>query len=233
MVGDGLRQARETMIMSVLLKVKRVQSTGMSKPVSFELQAEQKVVLFGESGTGKSVLFRALADLIKHNGEVTLNGTLQSKLFPENWRRKVMYFSAETAWWKDTADAHFETLPSEAQLDAVGLSLEQLKQPISGLSSGEKQRLALLRGLSYQPTILLLDEITANLDKVSTLKVENVVKDYCQTHQAAMIWISHDEAQKMRLAEPENQWNIEMLYQQGTALDDHEQEGRKPQGVGS
>ena len=219
--------------MSVLLQVEQVQSKGMPKAISFELQAEQKVVLFGESGTGKSVLFRALADLIKHDGQVLLNGQSQTQLCPENWRRQVMYFSAETAWWKETADAHFDTLPTEQQLEQVGLTLEQLKQPISGLSSGEKQRLALLRGLSYQPTILLLDEITANLDKLSTLKVETVVKDYCQTQKAAMIWISHDEAQKQRLADSENQWDIETLYQENTSSGAQTNATHQPVGVAS
>jgi len=199
--------------MSALFRVDEVYAKGMLSPICFELKAEQRVVLFGESGTGKSVLFRALADLIPHDGQVTLNDKTQTDICPEHWRRQVMYFSAETGWWKETADAHFETLPTNEQLEAVGLSQQQLKQPISQLSSGEKQRLALLRGLSYQPTVLLLDEITANLDKVATLKVEAVVKDYCQTHSAAMLWISHDEAQKNRLADEAHQWPIESLYQ--------------------
>jgi len=210
--------------MSTLLNVEQVHSKGMLSAISFELHAAQKVVLFGESGTGKSVLFRALADLIPHQGQVSLSGKAQTDICPEHWRRQVMYFSAETAWWKETADVHFDTLPSSEQLEAVGLTIEQLTQPISGLSSGEKQRLALLRGLSYQPTVLLLDEITANLDKVATLKVEAVVKDYCQTHSAAMLWISHDEAQKNRLADPENQWDIEALYQDTAQSDSKSQQ---------
>ena len=198
--------------MNALLTVKNVQSTGMPNAISFELQATQQVVLFGESGTGKSVLFKALADLINHQGYVALKGRSQSDYCPEKWRQQVMFFSAETAWWKETPEAHFDQLPTQAQLEAIGLNLAQLKQPISGLSSGEKQRFALLRGLSYQPTVLLLDEITANLDKLSTLNVERVVQDYCQTQQAAMIWISHDEAQQARLTDPDNQWDIQVLY---------------------
>lgn len=200
--------------MSALFTAENVQSTGMPSAISFELQAEQRAVLIGKSGTGKTVLFKSLADLIEHQGQVTLNGKKQSELCPEDWRRQVMYFSAETAWWKDTAAEHFKTQPSEEQLDEVGLTSEQLNQPVSALSSGEKQRLALLRGLSYKPTILLLDEITANLDSVATLKVEAVVKAYCQNEQAAMFWITHDEVQQKRLVEPENCWDIQALYRQ-------------------
>lgn len=198
--------------MNTLFRAENVQSTGMPSAVSFELQAEQKVVLVGESGTGKTVLFKSLADLVDHRGKVILNGKRQSEFCPEDWRRQVMYFAAETAWWKDTAAEHFKSLPHASQLDEVGLTLKHLKQPVSSLSSGEKQRLALLRGLSYKPTILLLDEITANLDVSTTLRVEAVIRAYCQTQQAAMIWITHDEGQQARLVEPENCWDIEVLY---------------------
>lgn len=200
--------------MSALFIAQNVQSTGMPSAISFELQTEQRVVLMGESGTGKTVLFKSLADLIDHQGDVFLNGKKQSDICPEDWRRQVMYFAAETAWWKDTAAEHFEPQPSEAQLDEVGLTSAQLNQPVSALSSGEKQRLALLRGLSYKPTILLLDEITANLDNASTLKVEAVIKAYCHTQQAAMFWITHDEVQQKRLVEPENRWDLQELYRQ-------------------
>lgn len=199
--------------MSRLLEVENVYASGMQAPVSFALQAEQQVVLFGASGSGKSLLFKALADLIPHQGEVSLNRQPQQSLCPHDWRQQVMYFSAETAWWLDTAQAHFETLPTEQALQAVGLSLSHLTQPVSALSSGEKQRLALLRGLSFQPKVLLLDEISANLDQASSLKVEQAVRTYCEQQQAAMIWISHDETQQQRLAEPQNRWSIESLYQ--------------------
>lgn len=204
--------------MSALFNADSVHSTGMKNAISLQLQSQQMAVLFGESGTGKSVLFKALADLVAHQGTIQLNGQSQMATCPEKWRQQVMYFSAETAWWRETVEEHFETLPTEEDLQQIGLNLKHLTQPINALSSGEKQRLALLRGLAYHPTILLLDEITANLDKASSLKVENLVKSYCKNQPAAVLWISHDEAQIKRLAEPENRWSIDDLYKQTEAL---------------
>ena len=73
-------------------------------------------------------------------------------------------------------------------------------QPVSRLSSGEKQRLDLMRLLSNRPRVLLLDEPTANLDPENTRRVEVVITEYRRSHDAAVIWVSHDEEQVRRVA---------------------------------
>ena len=186
-----------------ILVVEDVHTPGMVKPISLILQPQQIWMISGESGTGKSRLLKSLADLIEHTGQVTLfeqeNPQQQEKVCPETWRSKVMYFSAETAWWNDSVKAHFETQPQQELLKLVGLKVDILEQNPDNLSSGEKQRLALLRGLQYEPKVLLLDEITANLDPKSALLVETLVTDYIAKHTAAALWISHDEEQQERL----------------------------------
>ena len=188
---------------NAILVVENVHTPGMVKPISLALQSQQIWMVSGESSTGKSRLLKSLADLIEHTGLVTLfekeNAQQQDKVCPETWRSKVMYFSAETAWWSDSVKAHFETQPKPELLKSVGLKVEILEQNPDNLSSGEKQRLALLRGLQYEPKVLLLDEITANLDPKSALLVENLVTDYIAKHAAAGLWISHDEEQQERL----------------------------------
>ncbi|MDX1335484.1 MAG: ATP-binding cassette domain-containing protein, partial [Gammaproteobacteria bacterium] len=73
---------------------------------------------------------------------------------------------------------------------------------VSRLSSGERQRLALLRMLENSPRVLLLDEPTANLDRENTLLVENMIARYVQDHEAAAVWVSHDAEQQERLGVP-------------------------------
>lgn len=83
---------------------------------------------------------------------------------------------------------------------ALGFGEEVLRWQVSRLSQGEKQRLGLLRLLSLQPRVLLLDEPTANLDKKNTQRVERFVMDYRAQHQAAVIWVTHSQEQAMRVA---------------------------------
>ena len=210
------------------LSIENIMAQGMLAPMDLSVSAGQVWMVAGASGTGKSQFLKALADLIEHTGEVLFNGINQQIIFPEQWRRQVMYFSAETAWWSDSVAAHFDSLPDKALLQSIGLPFDILQKKPDECSSGEKQRLALLRGLSYQPAILLLDEITANLDMEASVKVEALLKNYLKTPalalnmalnlniqgggeifssppQKAIIWVSHDVAQRQRMAPAEQQ----------------------------
>lgn len=189
-----------------LLSVQSLQVIGLQKPIDLTVSAGQVWMVFGPSGTGKSQILKALADLIPHQGQIFLNGKSLQSIPPEKWRSQVMYFPAETAWWSDCIADHFEILPDEKQLEAIGLKTAILLKNPDECSSGEKQRLALLRGLSRLPTILLLDEITANLDTEAAMRVERLLQDYLKQRQleantsAAIIWVSHDVAQRQRMA---------------------------------
>lgn len=198
--------------MPALLEITDLHAQGMSKPVCWQIEAEQLWLLYGPSGSGKSRFLKAVADLIAHQGSVILQNQNAQSLSAPVWRRQVMYFPAETAWWLDTVGEHFEKQPEAEELAKVGLDFGILQEHCDQLSSGEKQRLALLRGLQFKPKVLLLDETSANLDPASTLQVEALLQDYLKQNQAAAIWISHDEAQRERLACPNYCCSIEDLY---------------------
>ena len=172
-------------------------------PVVLTVEPGQCVALSGASGVGKTLLLRAIADLDPHEGEVTLGGTACRQLSAPVWRRKVGLLPAESYWWSDRVADHFDDDGEEASalLAVLGLPLAALQWAVSRLSSGEKQRLAILRLLNQHPEALLLDEPTANLDAGSTLMVEKVLADYRQKKQAPVIWVSHDRGQVGRVAQ--------------------------------
>jgi len=171
----------------------------MIGPVSFSLDAGECLCLSGPSGTGKSLLLRAIADLDPHEGSVWLDGTASDAIAPALWRCRVGLLPPDSSWWLPRAIDHFHD-GQPLSLDSLGLEPGLLGEPVARLSSGERQRLALLRLLANTPRVLLLDEPTANLDPASTLRVEAVIGDFRKTHQAAVIWVSHDPAQIARVA---------------------------------
>ena len=171
-------------------------------PLQLQVAPGECVTLAGASGSGKTLLLRALADLDPHNGEVRLDGEDARSLPPAQWRRKVGLLLAESPWWHERVGEHFPADNGEGfQLAALGFGPEVLDWHVPRLSSGERQRLALLRLLALKPAALLLDEPTANLDPENTALVEQLVSDYRQTSHAPALWVSHDAQQRNRIAD--------------------------------
>ena len=75
---------------------------------------------------------------------------------------------------------------------------------VSRCSTGERQRLALIRLLCLKPQVLLLDEPTASLDEKNVQAVENLIKEF-QYAGGAVIWVSHDPSQIKRVADRQYQ----------------------------
>jgi tungstate transport system ATP-binding protein len=69
------------------------------------------------------------------------------------------------------------------------------------LSGGEAQRVALARSLVLEPEVLLLDEPTANLDPISTAKIEQLISYVARQHNTTMIIATHDMSQGQQLAD--------------------------------
>jgi len=181
------------------------QVTGLSRlhlgPVDFGLSAGETVCLSGPSGSGKTVLMRALADLDPNEGKLELCQQSRETIAAPQWRRQVCYLPADSGWWMDTVGNHF-TDPDSALPLLVRLQLpdDVLTWPISRLSTGEKQRLALARVLLLNPKVLLLDEPTSGLNAEAIQAAEAEIKEHTKTG-SAVLFVSHDAEQIARIAD--------------------------------
>ena len=167
--------------------------------IEFEIAPGEVLGLSGPSGSGKSLLMRAIADLDEHQGEITLGELGQSAAVAHAWRAQVMLVPSESQWWADTVGEHFESGPI-AGLEALAMDRGAASWQVSRLSSGEKQRLGLLRALARAPRALLLDEPTANLDRDATARVEALVAQVAREREMPVLWVSHDLEQLGRVA---------------------------------
>lgn len=175
-------------------------SVGTLREASLLVGSGTVVCISGASGSGKSRLLRAVADLEPHDGRVYLDGTEQASLPAHEWRKRVIMIPADSQWWFDEVGAHFpggarHTIPA-----ALGFPPEVMDWPVSRLSSGERQRLALWRALAKAPEALLLDEPTANLDEDMTAAVEAWLLDEIRRRNLAVLWVAHDQGQIRRVA---------------------------------
>lgn len=180
-----------------LLSVRALETPHLG-PVDLTIGAGETIAIGGASGAGKSLLLRAIADLDPHRGEIRLDGIPSESYSPVEWRRRVQLLPADPRWWHDTVGHHFPRFPAPAAR-ALDLPQSVTTWPVNRLSSGERQRLALLRCLAREPRVLLLDEPTANLDERNRDRVESLLNRYQQEHGVAVIWISHDPAQRRRV----------------------------------
>ncbi len=169
-------------------------------PFSFSVEAGEVLGLTGPSGSGKTLLLRALCDLDSWEGRVELHGRAPHEMDAPQWRRRVGYVPAESAWWFDTVARHFETPPEEEMLSMFGFAPDVADWLVTRLSSGEKQRLSLCRTLCREPAALLLDEPTAHLDKENVQKTEDAVCRYVREHTIPVVWVTHNKEQIGRLA---------------------------------
>ncbi len=167
-------------------------------PVNLTVNSGEITCLSGPSGAGKSLLLRMIVDVIPHIGDVALGEIQASKIDAPAWRKKVGMLPAESQWWFDTVGEHFNN-KDEALLNKLGFMHESWDWQLSRCSSGEKQRLALLRLLVNRPACLLLDEPTGSLDPDNTKIVESIIKDYASEKNIPVLWVSHSEEQIKRI----------------------------------
>lgn len=157
----------------------------------------------GPSGSGKTRLLRAIADLDDAPGYVFLDGAERREMPAPEWRRQVRYIAAEPGWWAATAREHFPTTADPERLgrllDSVGLERFLLDRPIGQLSTGERLRMALVRGFIDDPRVLLLDEPTGALDQQARALVDELIKFQLLAGRVVLL-VSHDAAEIERLA---------------------------------
>jgi len=168
-------------------------------PLSLTLEGGEVVCLMGESGSGKSLLLRAIADLVISEGEIALSGQRRETFEPTEWRRRVGYLPAEILWWEESVGAHFLATPTGDALRKVNLPATVNDWSPSRLSMGERQRLGILRMLDREPEVLLLDEPTSNLDDKSASVVENTILKYVEERSTPALWVTHSETQARRV----------------------------------
>jgi len=182
-----------------LLSVRGLARPGL-QPLAFDLAEGECLAVRGPSGAGKSLLLRALADLDPNDGELSLEGEPREAMPAPRWRRLVTYLPAEPGWWAETVGAHFaDWAAAEPLVEALGLPAASRDWPVSRLSTGERQRLALVRALVQRPRVLLLDEPTAGLDETARDAVETLIAARL-AEGAAALWVTHDAGQARRLA---------------------------------
>src|SRR4030042_217464 len=185
------------------------------KDINLSIDKGDVLALIGPTGAGKTTLLRILDLLEKpHSVQVYLDGVeiTRAKELQLKARRRMAYVHqkpmvfANTVFsnvayalrWRHRNEA-MVNIKTEEVLQLVGLA-DYLKRDARTLSGGETQRVAIARALVIEPELLFLDEPTANLDPVSTSKIEEVLSQIIREQKTTVVMTTHDMSQGQRLA---------------------------------
>ena len=179
--------------------------------VSFELDRGENLLICGQSGSGKSTLAKILAMLEKANsGEVFFDEKPIFKLNFESQRRlraQISYVFQEQKLALNPYKKVFDLLcvvsenfGKKADIQAIKtlfeafeLDFDLTKLKARQLSTGQAQRIGLIRALLLQPKLLILDEITAPLDLSASQKILSYLLNLQKQSGISYIFISHEE----------------------------------------
>jgi len=176
-----------------------------------EIEPGEILAVVGPSGAGKSSLLRMLNFLeYPANGELRYQGKPVTPGLPMEERRQVTTVFQRPALLHDSVenniryglklrgltDSHEQV---QGVLERMGLAPLRRSQART-LSGGEAQRVALARAIVLRPTVLLMDEPTANLDPYNVGLIEEVTREINQAQQTTIILVTHNVFQARRLA---------------------------------
>ena len=179
--------------------------------VSFSIAQGEMVAITGASGAGKSTLLHVIGGLEPaDSGSVKLNNlditNASSQQLAEYHRIDVAFIFQFHHLLFDLSAAENVALPllinRENRQDALrraavaldGLNLAtHAKYPVTHLSGGEQQRVAVARALITRPRLVLADEPTGNLDTKIGDEIGALLNSYCRTRPAAVIIATHNK----------------------------------------
>ena len=172
--------------------------------VNLKIKEKEKIAIVGSSGSGKSTLLHILSSFLKPNiGEVIFNGKnlyslKQNELIEIRKKEIGIIFQFHYLFNTFSALENLEVAALLSGRDIDYALLERLKiknvihQNIQTLSGGQQQRVSIARVLTKKPKIIFADEPTGNLDKQNAYEVIEVLKEYCNNNNAALITVTHD-----------------------------------------
>ena len=172
------------------------------KDISFEMNKGEALLLEGANGAGKSLMLKSLARLIPSTWRELSFEAQDISTFPvEVWRSKVLYLPPEVIFDPEFTVEDFLQEPFGFSIHKGFKKvfeprkyLDLAQERMQLLSSGQKQSVALLRAISLNPDVLLLDEPFAHMDSEKRQLFLGLLSQWCKEGKI-LVLVSHIEVE--------------------------------------
>ena len=175
--------------------------------VDLSIEAADYIAISGASGSGKSTLLQLLGGLdVPTSGQVLFKGQPLDQIGLDDYRARQLGFifqafhliptlraieNVQVPMLATGVDAATRSQRAEALLVEMGLQ-HRLNQFPNELSAGERQRVAIARALANNPSILLADEPTGNLDSVNSAHVMDLLRGIQKDRGMTLVIVTHE-----------------------------------------
>lgn len=171
--------------------------------VDLTLTPGEAFVILGATGSGKSTLLRSIAGLEQlDSGTITVQGQRLAMVFQQpglfpwlNVRQNIELGTGYSANSGTAATKHIDAL-----LSTLGLT-HLADAPVSSLSGGQAQRVAIGRALAIQPSLLLLDEPFSALDPATKTELQTWLRGLIEQLGLTVLMVSHDIKEALTIAD--------------------------------
>src|SRR5437870_373425 len=171
----------------------RLAERSVVEDLSFELEPGERLSILGPNGDGKTVLLKALLNLLPYRGEIRWADSVRIGYVPQKIDADTHLPLTFTDLFRakcTTLKVSFNELDEMAK--TVGLTKRILQTPVGHLSGGQFQRGLIGFSLIGNPNVLLMDEPTASVDEPGEEHIYELINRLQTQHNLASIMVSHD-----------------------------------------
>ena len=200
------------------LLIKSPEGKVLAGPLNFSLRAGERVVLVGQSGSGKSWLLNTLTGFLPYEGSLKVNGVELKSLDADRWRRLLSWVGQNPQLpaatlrdnvllsCPDATEAQLQLALDKAWVsEFLSLLPQGINTPVGDqagrLSVGQAQRVAVARALLIPCRLLLLDEPLGALDALTRLEMQELIVSLWQEHGFTVLLVTHDVSEAVAMAD--------------------------------
>jgi phospholipid/cholesterol/gamma-HCH transport system ATP-binding protein len=211
MENKSANNIKSEVVISIRQLYKSFDDNHVLQGIDFDLHKGENAVILGRSGSGKSVLIKIIAGLLKPDkGIVKVFGKQVDKISKQElteMRSRIGFLFQNNALYDSmtvSENLEFTLLRNQKNisgdelskvikdaLDEVGLA-DTANQLPAELSGGQKKRIAIARTLVLRPEIILYDEPTSELDPITGSEMNELINEVQKRYKTSSIIITHD-----------------------------------------